>query len=402
MVPRLVAMAAGGLAMAFAAAPISALHSQVTQGEVNSPQPVRDQANPTQGAQAEVRADSAFILDVATDNIAEVRLGRLAADKAANASVKEFGQRMVTEHTNMQKQLLDIASKQGIRLYDELSRSGRADAERVKEEVDRLEKLRGAEFDRNYMTLMIQNHQNAVSKFQSQGRFAQSAEVRNLVTASLPALQQHLSQARQIGAQVGADTDVAVTQNQPGANQNQPVAGQTWPVSRQKQQVIDRDVRADREFIQNVGAGNFMLDRLAEMAQKKARDSEVRKFAEREAADHSTLQDRWSSVTSSKPGMGPLHRAKVTRLEQASDRNFDRTYMTLMIRQHYDMVTYWQKEGRTTQSSEVRQLVNQGLPTLERHFSEAKRIGRRVGVDPEAVLRNRPDIAQDRERASIR
>ncbi len=395
MVRRLMAMAAGGLAVAFAGAPISALHSQVTQGEVNAPQPVRDQPSPTQGAQGEVRADSAFILDVATDNIAEVRLGRLAADKAANASVKEFGQRMVTEHTTMQKQLLDIASKQGIRVYDELSRSGRADAELVKQEVDRLEELRGAEFDRNYMTLMIQNHESAVSKFQSQGRFAQSAEVRNLVTASLPALQQHLSQARQIGAQVGADTDVAVT-TPPVITQNQPGADPNQPVSRQNQRV------SDREFIQDVGAGNFLLLRLADRAQKKAKDSQVRQFAEREAADHDRLQDRWKAVSSSKPGMGPLRRAKVERLERASDRDFDRTYMTLMIRQHHDMVTYWQKEGRATQSSQVRQLVNQGLPTLERHFSEAKRIGRRVGVDPEAVLRNRPDIAQDRERMSSR
>jgi putative membrane protein len=400
MVRRLMAMAAGGLALAFAIAPTGALHSQVTQGQNPSPPPWAE-AGAAQGAQGEVRADSAFILEVATDNIMEVRLGRLAADRATNPSVKQFGEQMVADHEKIQKQWIDMASKNGIRVYDKLMRMSGEEADRLKAETDRLGKVSGAEFDRDYMTSMIQNHENAVSKFQSQGRFAQSAQVRDLVTAGLPVLQQHLSLARQIGSQVGAGTGVAVTQNPPVAGQNPPTVNQNPPVSPQNQQARERDLSADREFSKDVGAGNFMLVRLAELAQKKAKDSAVRQFAERDAADHARLEDQWNAMISrqglpSNRGMGPLHKVKLDRLEKVSDRNFDRSYMTLMIRQHHDMVTYWRKEGRASHLAQVRELVNQGLPTLERHLSEAKRIGRRVGVDPEAVLRNREDIARDR------
>jgi putative membrane protein len=141
--------------------------------------------------------------------------------------------------------------------------------------------------------------------------------------------------------------------------------------------------------------------RLAELAQKKAKDGAVKQFARRERDDHTQLLEQWSSLAtrigmSAKLGMGELHREKIDKLEKVKDKNFDRAYMTLMVQHHHDMVTYWQKEGRASQSPQVRQLVNRGLPILEQHFSEAKRIARQVGVNPDEALRNRTDIAQER------
>jgi hypothetical protein len=70
--------------------------------------------------------------------------------------------------------------------------------------------------------------------------------------------------------------------------------------------------------------------------------------------------------------------------------------MITMIQQHSDEVSYWQKEGRASQSAQVRQLVNAGLPTLEQHFNEAKRIGRQLGIDPNEALKNRTDVAKNK------
>jgi putative membrane protein len=312
-------------------------------------------------------ADSPFIREAASANLMEVHLGQVAQSKATNQAVKQFGQRMVTDHNNLQNQLTAMASAGGLKFTPSLD-------SRHAQQVSRVEKLSGPEFDRAYMQLMIQGHQEDVNNFRTQSQSARSTQVRTLAANSLPILQQHLSLAVQVGNQVGADTTTVAGPNRPGG-----------------------DVRADAEFIRDAGAGNMMEVRLAELAQKKAKDGGVKHFAQRERDDHTQLLEQWSSLASSngmsKPGMGELHREKIDKLEKAKGKNFDRDYMTLMVQHHHDMVTYWQKEGRASQSSQVRQLVNRGLPILEQHFAEAKRIARQVGVNPDEVLRNRTDLS---------
>ena len=70
--------------------------------------------------------------------------------------------------------------------------------------LDRLEKFSGADFDREYMALEMQNHDDYLSYFRKEGRAANSAAVRQQVNRGIPILEQHLRQAEEIGAKVGA------------------------------------------------------------------------------------------------------------------------------------------------------------------------------------------------------
>jgi putative membrane protein len=333
---------------------------------------------PVPGAQSDVSADLPFIRQAGSSNLVEIRLGQAAQNKGSNAAVKQFAQRMVTDHTNLQNQLTAAAATGGQTYTPSIDPSDQW-------QVTRIERLSGADFDRAYMSYMIRAHQNNVSQFQIQSQSARSNQIRTLATNSLPMLQQHLSLAVQVGNQVGADTTTTV------AGPNQPGGGNR------------ADIRADAEFVRDVNADHTMQIELAELAQDRARNREVREFAERVGQDHKRLQNQWHAMASrnglpARPGMGPRHREKVTLLEDARGNNFDRVYMTLMIQQHSDEVSYWRKEGRASRSAQVRQLVNQGLPTLERHFEEAKQLGRRIGVNPEAALRNRTDVSRAREK----
>src|ERR687894_389724 len=124
-VRRLMAMA-GGLLIAAAAVSQGQLHAQLEA----------------------MRQDSRFIFDAASSNLLEIRLGQIAQSKAVNPSVKQFGQQMVTDHSNLQTQLTATISRNGD------FKPGMNDDD--ENEVERLEKLSGAEFDRQYMTAMIQ------------------------------------------------------------------------------------------------------------------------------------------------------------------------------------------------------------------------------------------------------
>jgi putative membrane protein len=323
--------------------------------------------------QGDISADMPFVREASSGNLMEIRLGQLAQSKASNQAVKQFAQRMVADHNNLLNQLTSVASTSGQSFTPTMD-------SRHQNQIDRLQGLSGAEFDRNYMSLMIRAHQRDVTHFQTQSQSAHSNQVRTLAANSLPVLQQHLSLALQVGGQVGADS----TGNYAGGNQGG-----------------NADVKADAEFIREVNADNQMQIQLAQLARERSKNPQVRQFAEQAITDHNRLQNQWSAMASKNgislsKGLGPMHKEKVTNLKKVNDKNFDQAYMITMIQQYSDETSYWQKEGRASQSAQVRQAVNAGLPTLEQNFNEAKRLGRQLGIDPNEALKNRSDVAKNK------
>ena len=60
--------------------------------------------------------DTTFAMKAAQGGMAEVKLGQLAVDKAGNADVKQFGQKMVDDHTKLNDQMKQVASAQNMTL----------------------------------------------------------------------------------------------------------------------------------------------------------------------------------------------------------------------------------------------------------------------------------------------
>jgi putative membrane protein len=125
----------------------------------------------------------------AQGGLAEVQLGKLAADKASAAEVKQFGQRMVDDHSKANDQLKQLATSKGVNLPTDLDRS-------TQREMDKLSKLSGADFDREYMKHMVSDHKKDVSEFKSESNRAKDADVKQFASATLPTLQQHLDLAQ--------------------------------------------------------------------------------------------------------------------------------------------------------------------------------------------------------------
>jgi putative membrane protein len=383
---RLIATAVGGLVIALVAVPMYGLHAQVQDtitgasnvpgtgtapGQRKAPDqyPTTGQGQVNAAIRGDVTADGKLIRDVITDNLLEVHLGQIAERKAVNPSVKQFAQRMISDHSRLQGEWTFMASNNGMSVNPQLDNADKA-------KMSQLERLSGPEFDRTYMNLMIQGHQEAVNRLQNEGQYAQSAPVRARVANDLPILRQHLSMAQQVGSQVGATTTVATST---------PTAAPYAPAA-----TADASVKSDSKFIQEVTADNLLETNLGQLAERKAESSEVRQFAQRMIADHNRLQSDWMNMASRnglalQPSYGKHHRTKLEQLQKLSGKEFDRAYMTLMIQNHKDYVDYFRKEGRAANSAPVRELVSAGLPTLEQHWSQAKQIGAKVGADPNAV-----------------
>jgi putative membrane protein len=317
-----------------------------------------------------------FVNQVAAENLMEVRLGQAAVQRTTNPLVKQFAQRMVIDHTSMQKQWMAAAKKNGIDFKAETS-------PRHLQQAEQLRSATSADFDRVYMGLMVQNHQENVSTFQAQRNAGHAADILQLIDVALPTLQEHLSSAHQINTQVGGG--VATTSGgqpvptQPGQTPTTPPAGQTQPAQAQ-------DVRADSLFIGEVNTSNYLELRLARLAENKASADVVKRFAQKMVTDHTSMQRDWASVSARSgarisAAADPQMQGQISRLERLSGTEFDWAYMATMVANHREAVNQFQTAQRTTQSTEVRQLVARRLPFLQEHLTLAQQIASQVGSD---------------------
>jgi putative membrane protein len=106
------------------------------------------------------QADQDFIRDAAIANMAEVELGKIAAERAANAEVKKFGRMMIDDHSKALDKLTTMAAQHSILVTKVLDNDHR-------ELRDKLAKMNGADFDREYMDAMVDGHDKFVNKLES-------------------------------------------------------------------------------------------------------------------------------------------------------------------------------------------------------------------------------------------
>jgi len=140
-------------------------------------------------------ADSKFVKEAAVGGMEEVSLGQLAAQKATDPDVKNFGQKMVDDHSKANDQLKQVASQKGITVPSALPAS-------KQKEVDQLSKLSGAAFDKKYVSMMVKDHKKDVAEFKKESTKAKDSDVKSFASTTLPTLQDHLKMIEDISAKM--------------------------------------------------------------------------------------------------------------------------------------------------------------------------------------------------------
>lgn len=135
--------------------------------------------------------EESFMMAAASGGIAEVELGRLAQQKAQSADVKQFGEMMVVDHTRVNEELKELATRKNITLPTSMG-------DEHMSTMKRLQDLSGAEFDRAYVEEMIEDHQGDVEEFEEKADSARDAEVKAFAEKTLPVLRRHLERIQAI------------------------------------------------------------------------------------------------------------------------------------------------------------------------------------------------------------
>jgi putative membrane protein len=139
-------------------------------------------------------ADQVFAMMAADGGLAEVQLGKLAADNASSPEVKQVAQRLVQDHTKANQELLTIAEKKDISVPKRL--------DGTHEDVVKLfSRLEGAQFDREFLRYQVMHHEKDVAAFTLQAKEGQDPDLKAFAAKQLPVLQEHLQQVRSLAAQ---------------------------------------------------------------------------------------------------------------------------------------------------------------------------------------------------------
>ena len=146
--------------------------------------------------------DAHFAKGAAQGGMAEVKMGQLAQEKGSSDSVRSFGKRMVDDHSKAGDKLKEVASKESITLPSDIAAKDQAT-------YDRLSKLSGAAFDRAYARDMVKDHQADVAAFQKEANSGKDDALKRFASETLPTLQDHLKEAKEMMKTVGGGTSAA-------------------------------------------------------------------------------------------------------------------------------------------------------------------------------------------------
>ena len=137
--------------------------------------------------------DVMFATKAAQGGLAEVQMGKLAADKATNPDVKAFGQKMVDDHTKANDNLKSIAADEKMTLPDSLNPKDQA-------LYTKLQNAPAGKFDHEYVMAMVKDHQMDVKEFQKEATSGQDPKVKGFASDTLPVIQMHLDHIKTIAS----------------------------------------------------------------------------------------------------------------------------------------------------------------------------------------------------------
>lgn len=137
--------------------------------------------------------DANFIREAMQLGAAEVRIGELAQQKAMNSSLREFGQMIVTDHQKSNDELKQLAQQKQASISTATAMSSRE-----QEMVDKLSSAQGRDFDRMCERDLVSTHEKAVRAFKHEAEHGQDADLRAFAQKTLPTLEQHLQQAKDL------------------------------------------------------------------------------------------------------------------------------------------------------------------------------------------------------------
>ena len=158
------------------------------------PQTMRDSLG-APGDTGQQMMDKQFLVKAAEGGVAEVQMGKLATQKGS-PEVKQFGERMVDDHTNLNREIGEMADQIGVMLPKKMNKDDQA-------EYDRLNALSGDAFDREYLTYIIKDHRKDMRQYSIEARAASNQSLQTELIRQTGVIREHLQVLTKLAEEKG-------------------------------------------------------------------------------------------------------------------------------------------------------------------------------------------------------
>lgn len=146
-------------------------------------------------AKAPMSADAEFAQKAAMGGSKEIAEGKFAATRTKNADVKALANRLVTDHTAANKELMAVMKTKHI------------PAGAPTKEPEPWRTQTGAAFDRAWVDHVIEDHQQDIAEFEKEANSGTDPELKAWASGKLPTLREHLKMAEDAKAKIGSTTN---------------------------------------------------------------------------------------------------------------------------------------------------------------------------------------------------
>ncbi len=139
--------------------------------------------------------DKSFVEHAIQGGLFEVQFGKMVADRASEPQLRAYGQMLIDDHTNADLKLRQIATARGLALPATLS-------EAKKESLEKLGSLSADRFDREAVTMAIEDHKQDIAAFDAEAKQGDTADLQSFAKSTLPVLEKHLDAAERLRTQL--------------------------------------------------------------------------------------------------------------------------------------------------------------------------------------------------------
>ena len=133
--------------------------------------------------------DRRFMHKAADDGHDEINLAKLATERASNPEVRSYAQKLVDDHTKVAEELKGIASQKNVKIEED------NDHDRA---YKRMARRSGADFDREFVEHMIDEHEKDIRRFEQAAKDAKDPDVRSFASKHIDHLREHLREAQSL------------------------------------------------------------------------------------------------------------------------------------------------------------------------------------------------------------
>jgi putative membrane protein len=159
--------------------------------KANAPAANPPAATPPPAMAALTSQDKDFMSNAAKAGYDEIQLAQLALKKSKNESVRDFAQKIITDHTKANEDLAKIATKKNVTLPDSTTMGAKGTEAKLK-------MLSGRHFDQSLVKGMVDDHQDAISKFDTEATQGSDPDVKEFASSTQSTLKDHLSAAQEL------------------------------------------------------------------------------------------------------------------------------------------------------------------------------------------------------------